>query len=400
MDDRMDSAITGDAATSRKRKWLIGLSSTAVLAIAFVTFWPSPHASIAPIPVQSGPLADSVPINAVLTPSHIGAVATLSGGTVSAIIAFGGQRVKAGDTLLKLGNTDLERQLSEARSELAGARSDLASQQADAQDQADSLGMEKLKAANALRIADMQLEAERKLQQQGIISLLALKRTEAERDGKQMELDYSSHHFVQAHAASRAKAAAAAERVAVLQSKVAGLQASVDALTLKAPFDGVVAKIDGKPGASVAPGTQLAEVITSDLQIELEVAEQYADALHPGQRLQLQGGLTGKVLSLSPAADGGVVKGRAEIDGDTRKLRSNTTLPGEAILAEHGTGLFVQIEGVDIENRSLTATIQAPDGKTESRQIQFGPRYRQKVVVLNGAVSGEFIVGLDTGESK
>lgn len=350
-----------------------------------------------PLEVKSGSLAESVPVNAVLTPLRVGAISTTSGGTVAEVIAYGGQLVKAGDPLLKLSNPDLERQLAEALSERAGAKSDLVSAQADAIDQANSLRMSQVNAVNAVRIADMQLEAERKLQNDGIISLLTLNKTMAERDGKVAERDYASQHIIQAHAASRAKINAASERAAVLQSRAESLQTAVDALTLRAPFSGVVAKIDGKPGAAIAAGSQLAEVITADLQINLEVAEQFADSIHPGQSLLLQGGLTGKVVSLSPAAEGGVVKGRAAIDGDTSKLRSNTTVPGEAILAEHGVGLYVQIDGVDIANRTIQATVQTLDGKTAKRQIRFGPRYRQIVVVLDGAVAGDQIVGLDTG---
>lgn len=393
----MDTAIKSKATGSRRWRIALGLAAVLLAAGGVRLFWPSAQATIAPIQVQAGFLDESVPINAVLTPSRVGAVATIRGGTVAEVIAFGGQAVKAGDPLLKLSNDDLERQLVEAQSELAGAQSELVSQQAASADEVDSLAVARVKAGNALQVADMQMEAERKLQERGIISLLSLKKTEAEREGKRVDLEYASHHALQARSANRAKVAAATERAEVLRSRTAGLKASVDALTLRAPFDGVVSKVDGKPGATIAPGTQLAEVITADMRIDLEVSEQFANAIHPGQLLRLQGGLTGKVLSMSPASDGGVVKGRAAIDGDTSKLRSNTTLPGEAVLATHGEGLFILIEGVDIANRTMSATVQTTQGQTETRSVRFGPRYRQKVVVVEGASAGESIVGLDAG---
>lgn len=397
----MDLAIKGKGTKVSKGKRLVGLVAASVLLVAAILYFsPTSMEKIPPIPIQSGLITDSVPVNAVMIASRAGSLATVSGGIIAEVIAHEGQVVKLGDPLLKLTNAAMERQLAEAQSELAGARSELISQQADAADQVDLLAVTKIKAANALTIAEMQLEAERKLQAQGIISLLTLKKTEAERDGKQVDLDYATHHAVKARAASQAKLAAVSERAALLQARTDSLKESVDALTFKAPFDGVVSKIDGKPGASIAPGTNLAEVITADLQISLEVAEQFASAIQPGQLLRLQGGLTGKVLSLAPASDGGVVKGRASIDGDTSKLRSNTTIPGEAILADHGMGLFVQIEGAEIANRIVSATVQTTDGRTELRQIRFGRRYRQKVVVLDGASNGESIVGLDGGEVK
>ena len=400
MADGMDQ-IRRVAPPKTSRRWWF--AAAGVVALALLAAWSlraGPQPAMEPLTVQFGALAETAPINAVLTPSRAGVVSTISGGTVAEVIAFPGQAVKAGEPLIKLTNADLERQLAEALSEHAGARADLISQRADGTDQANALHMAQVNASNAVRLADMQLEAERKLQQQGVISLLALNRTTAEREGKGAELDYAVQHIAQARTASQAKLSAAGERAAVLQARVNSLQAAVDSLTLKAPFDGVVAKVDGKPGATIAPGTQLAEVITADLQINLEVAEQFADAIHVGQALRFPGGLTGKVVALSPSADGGVVKGRAAIDGDTSKLRSNSAFNGEAILAAHGDGLFVEVEGVDLANKAVGATVLGTDGSSSSRTLRFGPRYRQQVVLLAGAQQGEKILGLDLGAAQ
>lgn len=385
----------------RRHVWI----ACGVIALAIAVFgiwlrWPKSMTSIEAVAVQSGPIAESVPVNAVLTPSRASAVSTTTGGTVVEVVAFPGQQVKAGDPLLKLSNADLERQLAEAKSELAGAKSDLASAQADALDQANSLHMAQLNAENDVRTATMQLEAERKLQAQGIVSLLTMKKTEAERDGKIAAAAYAKQHVVLARTASQAKTEAAREKVAVLQSRVDSLQKNFDGLTLKAPFDGVVSRIDGKPGATVTAGTQLAEVITSDLQINLEVAEQFASSVRPGQLVRLDGGLTGRIVAMSPTAEGGVVKGRASIDGSTRSLRGNTSLPGEAILAGHGSGMFVAMEAGNFANRSVDARIQSPDGSIRTNVIRFGPQYRQQLVVLSGAQAGDRIIGLSEAQSK
>jgi hypothetical protein len=273
------------------------------------------------------------------------------------------------------------------------------SQKVDITDETNSRRVEKIKADSALQVAQMQFNAESKLHDQGIISALALKRTEAERDGKIAERDYARERAEQAGPAGAAKLKASAERVALLQARVDSLRAAVDALTLRAPFDGVVAKIDAKPGASLAGGTLVAEVITSKLQINLEVAEQYANSVHVGQKIRLQNGLSGLVTSISPVAEGGVVKGTASIDGDTSELRSNTSLIGEAIMQEHGTGLFIQADGLDIAQRTIQAQVQTKDGTIETRALNFGPRYGQKVVLISGATAQEQVVGLATEQN-
>lgn len=369
-------------------------AAAVVAALAAWVFWPTSVPNMTPLPVQQGELTDTVPVNAILVPVRSGAVATLTGGTVVKVVAYAGQDVKASDPLLELANADLERQLAEALSELAGAKADLVSQQADAADQVNSLHMGEIIAGNALRIAEMQLEAERKLQKQGVISQLSLEKTAAERDAKIAERDYAVQHARQAGRAGLAKANAASERVAVLQARANSLQTAVDGLILKAPFDGIVASIDGNPGAAVTPGVQVAEVITLHMQVNLEVAEQFASQIHPGQPLVLQGGLKGTVQSIAPAADGGVVKGRATIKGDTHALRSNTALPGEAILQSHGKGIYVQVEGVNLAGRTVRATVRTAAGQIERREVHFGPRYGNKIAIEDGAIVGDQIVGL------
>jgi HlyD family secretion protein len=366
-----------------------------LVAIAW-SFWPSPHGNVdmVPIDVQSGLLAESVPINAVLVPSRIAVVSTLSGGLVTEVVATAGQSVKAGEPLLKLSNADLERQLAEAASELAGAQADFISQQVDSRDQTDARQVDLAKAESQLRIAQMQFEAEKKLQEQGIISALALKRTEAERDGKIAEHEYARRRAAQAGPAGAAKLKASSERTAVLRARFDSLRAAVDALVLRAPFDGLVAKIDGKPGATFVSGASVAEVIAPKMELTFDVAEHYANSVHAGQALRFRNGLAGTVTSIAPIADGGVVEGRASVTGDTRTYRSNTSLIGEAILKEHGAGLFVQAEGLDIADRTLSAQVQTLAGEIEERVLKFGPRYGQKVALLSGAAADERIVGL------
>src|SRR4029079_17523555 len=108
------------------------------VGMLFWAFWPTPKASMAPINIESGLLAGSVPINAGIVPIRDGLVSTISGGTVTEVVGQPGQTVKANAPLLRLSNADLERQLAEAASELAGAQADYVSQKVDITDETNS----------------------------------------------------------------------------------------------------------------------------------------------------------------------------------------------------------------------------------------------------------------------
>lgn len=392
----MDVQLAPREKTKLKRwKTLLAIAATVIASIV-ATIWilQRPSATMAPLQVEAGPLADSVPINATLVSSRSAIVSTTTGGNVVEISAYPGQAVHAGQDLLRLSNSDLERQYSEAASALAGARADLVSAKVDGSELVASKHMERAKAEGHLKVADLQLDAERKLQQQGIISLIALSRTQAERDGLVIEVKYAREQESQALPSSRAKVEAAEERVAALRSRADSLKAQLEGLTSKAPFDGVVSKVDAKLGAFLTLGAQVAEVVTPKMELNFEVSEQYVSAIHVGQSLRLDKGLEGTVISISPTADGGIIHGRASVRGDMKGLRSNSVLTGEAIVSEHGTGLFVTAPSLDFANKVVAASIQSREGHIERRDLTFGPRYGQRIQIIRGASEGDSIVGL------
>lgn len=394
----MDATLT-PSKPKRIKPWVWAGCALASLVIGLTVLHFTGHkntdSGFSPVLVQEGPIIEGIPLNALLTPARVGVVAAVRGGQVLEVIAYPGQKVKAGDALIKLSNPELEQQLEQTLGDRATASADLVAERADMIDQANSLALEKVRATNDTKVAQMQMDAEAKLQAQGIVSLLQLNRTRAELEGKKAASHYADQHLIQAQAASHAKAGAAEERLRILNERAENLQESVDNLTLRAPFDGVVSKIDGKAGAAVPAGTQMAEVITPELQVEIQVAEQFANAVRQGQTIVLEGGVRGVVQSMSPSSEGGVVKGRATLNGDTTHLRSNSNLPGEIVLGEHGKGVFVALPGQGLAGKRVQVQVLSANGKNEERSVQFGARYGSTLVVKDGLDAGDQIVGMD-----
>jgi HlyD family secretion protein len=115
-------------------------------------------------------------------------------------------------------------------------------------------------------------------------------------------------------------------RLAHAQDQLAAAQASLDSLTIKAPFSGVVSRLDANMGEWAAPGQVM--VVLADLthlQVETtDLSERDIPQVKPGQTVKVQvkalnQSLTGKVMQVAPLADnlGGDVVYKTIIDLDT-----------------------------------------------------------------------------------
>ena len=107
------------------------------------------------------------------------------------------------------------------------------------------------------RLAQLELERQRKLGQRSVAS-------EAERD--------------------RAAAQERSTYAALLEARK-----RLDQTRIRAPFAGVVNALDLDPGAYVAPGTPIAEVLdTATLEIEVEVSDRQIAAIRPGDTARVR----------------------------------------------------------------------------------------------------------------
>ncbi|MGI9432975.1 MAG: efflux RND transporter periplasmic adaptor subunit, partial [Myxococcota bacterium] len=106
------------------------------------------------------------------------------------------------------------------------------------------------------RLAELELERQDKLGQRSVAS-------EAERD--------------------RAAAQERSTYAALLEARK-----RLDQTRIRAPFAGVVNALDLDPGAYVAPGTPIAEVLdTATLEIEVEVSDRQVGAIRPGDEARV-----------------------------------------------------------------------------------------------------------------
>ena len=190
---------------------------------------------------------------------------------------------------------------------------------------------------------------------------------------------------------SKAKAAvAAAQRIAELA-------------TLRAPFAGVVTRMNTTLGASVDPSQPLVEVADpTEVDIILSLPPTAAARVHPGAKVLLHTGAgpDGEALGDASVVDvSGIVDSathsvavRARSDKLARALRIGETLFGEVVLATRPRAITVPAQALVPEGDGFKVFVVDANGIAHARAITIGSRTSGSVEITKGLEAGERVV--------
>ncbi len=178
---------------------------------------------------------------------------------------------------------------------------------------------------------------------------------------------------------------------------VAELQRQVDALTLRAPFDGQVGQVQVAQRANVAINAPLLSVVDlSVFEVEIKVPESFARDLAIGMPAQLTSNgapYPGKVSAVSPEVVNGEVNGRLRFDGKQPPgLRQNQRLSARIVLDTRRNVLMVERGPFVEQGGGRSAYVVTTDGAAEKRAIRTGVSSLNAVEILDGLQPGDRVV--------
>jgi HlyD family secretion protein len=196
-------------------------------------------------------------------------------------------------------------------------------------------------------------------------------------------------------------------RVSELQrqrSIVADAQRRVDELNVRAPVDGVIGTLNVADRTVVAANTALMTVVDlSQLEVELEIPESYADDLGLGMSAEVNIGTTqamGKLSALSPEVVRNQVLARVRFDGkQPAGLRQNQRLTARVLIEEKPDVLMLP-RGSFVENEGGRAAYVMDGSVAVRRPIQLGATSVSAVEIVSGLKVGDKVViaGTDSFE--
>jgi HlyD family secretion protein len=401
-----DTVLGAPAASARRRrKWLVGgVAGVAMIAFAgwVIAGWSGGGRSydasrLRIAEVKRGDLVRDISADGRVIAANSPTLYAIAGGTV-ALKVVAGDQVKKDQVLAVIDSPKLRSQLVQEESTLA------------------SMGAEASRAALDAQLARSEA---RKLLDQAEIARVA-----AERDLQRYQRAYEGGalpHIDVAKAQDELKKAdlgLAAARVdydlrnkgadidarnkqllADRQRAVAGeLQRQVDALTLRAPFDGQVGQVQIAQGTNVAEQAPILSVVDlSVFEVEIKVPESFARDLAIGMPAEIASNgmkFAAQLSAVSPEVVGGEVNARLRFaDGKQPPgLRQNQRLSARIVMDTRRNVLMVERGRFFEQDGGNAAYVVSDGGRAVRRQIRTGASSLNAVEIVSGLEPGERIV--------
>ncbi|KRG86663.1 efflux RND transporter periplasmic adaptor subunit [Stenotrophomonas acidaminiphila] len=181
------------------------------------------------------------------------------------------------------------------------------------------------------------------------------------------------------------------------QAVVDEVQRQVDALTLRAPFDGQVGQVQATQHTQVAANAPILGVVDlSRFEIEIKVPESFARDLAIGMPAQLTSGsgqpFPGEISAVSPEVVNGEVVARIRFsDKQPEGLRQSQRMSARILLDTRKN--VVKVERGPFVEQSGGRYAWVVSGSTASRRpVQFGVSSLGEVEIVSGLQPGEKVV--------
>ena len=311
-----------------------------------------------------------------------------------------GSQVKKGDVLAVIDSKELHASLDQARAQLLTSRAEYDRQRILAR-QSELRAQRQIELLTLrLTAANRQLERVERTFKEGLSNKADYETAQDEVRIAAMELDQAKGEIGLSRETNGFEVATRQQQVLRSQSIAEELQKRVDNLTIRAPFDGMVAAVAVQDSDAVAPNQPVLTIVNlSSLELEIGLPEEYANETTigtPAVIMVLGREYPGKVTAISPQVVNGEVVATVAFDGEqpqglkqNQRLTTRLTFESKRNVVKVARGAFVEAEG----GRAAYVV----DGKMAARRdIVTGATSVGEVEIVNGLVEGERIVVSDT----
>jgi len=313
-----------------------------------------------------------------------------SAATVAELLVAEGQPVKKGVVLLRLQNQELSTKALESRSSVLEAEAERTRAAAD---------LEQTTLEHKRR--QSVFEADGRLLRQGAIS-------QAEYDADELSLRQASERVRVSEARLRSlsrpggQSGAAPSRIELLEASARGLERQVEALTMRAPTDGIVYGLPREVGEAVSAGQVIASIADRERRtVRARVDQPDLPRVQAGQRMVVTfDGLPsrrweGRVRLVSPGLReaGGRWVGEAfgEIADPTAALSPNALVSVQIVAAEKPGALLIP-RGALYRSDEERFVWVLRSGRARSQKVSIGLLAPNEVEVMAGLSVGDRVI--------
>jgi HlyD family secretion protein len=403
-------ALNGNSPERRPRRWWV--TALAILAAVIVLAAFVSHRDDA-VPVRTAVVEQSdirslVSTNGKIEPVNNFEAHAPAATSVQHVFVKEGESVKKGQLLLVLDDADARAQAARAQTQLKAAQADLGyAERGGTQEEVLSLDAQLVKAGNDRDSAQRNLDALKRLEQQGAASAGEVRDAENALAGAEAQLTFLRQ--------KRSKRYSNGE-LARVDAQRADAQATYDAAedvlaksNVRAPFDGIVYSLPAKQGGFVAAGDLLLQV--ADLRkvlLRAFVDEPDVGRLAPGDPIEITwDAVPGRVWRATVTAIPSTVKLHGSrnvgettsiVDNKDLKLLPNINVGVSIVAAQHDNVLVVPREAVRTDD-SKPYVLLVAGHQLKRREVETSLSNLTQVEVTRG-LSAKDVVAINSSNGK
>jgi HlyD family secretion protein len=378
-----------------RHRWIvttIAILAAVVLLASFMSR--EPAVPVRAVNAQRGTIRSVVSTNGKVEPLQNFEAHAPVGTTVKKILVREGDQVKKGQLLLQLNDAQARSQAARVQAQVLAAEADLnAIQKGGNHEEILTLGSQITKAQTDCDTAQRNLNALRRLREQGAASPGEIKNAEDQLNRANADLDLLLQK--QKNRYSQPEIDRVEAQKSEAQAAFSAAEDLLNQLNIRAPFDGVVYSLPVQQGAYLNPGDLvLQEADLSKVRVRAFVDEPDIGRLAPGDKIEVTWDALPErtwegVVSVVPAViklhgSRNVGETSCVVDNKDFKLLPNVNVGVTIITAEHRNVLTVPREAIHQDDDGKAYVYQIVNNELQRRQVQTSISNLTKVEVTGG----------------
>lgn len=399
----MDQIVTKGPGISRRTKLLLAGAGALIVALGLI--WPAVQrwaraeqsvdlSRLQIATVTRGDLERDVSAQGRIVAANHPKLYSPSQGIVTLAVRPG-ESVRAGQVLATIASPDLDSRLAQERSRLQSleselSRTSLSTRQQNQEDQQTA----KLRRVR-LDAARRDLERAEKLRAEGLLNVVEYERAKDAVRVAEVELEQSQEGGGLAREARDFEVRDRQRQIDRQRLVVADLERQVGELTLRAPFDGMVATVDVQDRDAVAPNAPILTVVDlSEFEVEALIPESYADEAAPGTPAVVSFGgrdYPAELTSVSPEVRASQVQGTVKLKDTPPGLRQGQRVSVRLVF-ETRPGVLKVPRGPFLEGGGGRQVYVLSDGLATLQPIEVGATSVSEVEIVKGLKEGDQIL--------
>jgi len=393
-----------------RHRWIVTTIAIVAAVVLLASFMSrEPAVPVRAVNAQRGTIRSVVSTNGKVEPLQNFEAHAPVGTTVKKILVREGDQVKKGQLLAQLDDAQARSQAARAQAQVLAAEADLnAIQKGGNREEVLTLESQITKARTDRDTAQRNLDALRRLREQGAASPGEIKNAEDQLKRANADLDLLLQK--QKNRYSQPEISRVEAQKSEAQAAYSATEDLLSQLNIRAPFDGIVYSLPVQQGAYLNPGDLvLEEADLSKVRVRAFVDEPDIGRLAPGDKIEVTWDALPErtwegAVSVIPAViklhgSRNVGETTCVVDNKDFKLLPNVNVGVTIITAEHRNVLTVPREAIHQDDNGKAYVYQIVNNELQRRYVQTSISNLTKVEVTGG-LQENAVIALGPTNSK